>query len=119
MKVLVLVLGVVAHSRRSCATCIRGTREETHAKESRYRVKQENPPTPQHVPFGQKFIPIKALFFFSLTVLKRTPILCQACPGSEQQHHFVSSGLDQLDGPRVGNAARWLAVYLHDLISNL
>lgn len=43
MKVLVLVLSVVAHSRRSCTACIRGKRKETHQEENSYRRKNRKP----------------------------------------------------------------------------
>lgn len=48
-----------------------------------------------------------------------TAILSQAGPGPQQQHHFVSSSLDQFDSPCMGNAACRLSVNLHYLISNL
>lgn len=49
----------------------------------------------------------------------RTAILCQACAGSKQEHHFVPSSLDQFNGPCMGNTTCWLPIDLHDLISNL
>lgn len=48
-----------------------------------------------------------------------TAILSQAGPRPQQQHHFVSSSLDQVDCPCMGNAACRLPVNLHYLISNL
>lgn len=44
MKVLVLVLGVVAHSRRSCITCSGRKREENHQKgEKKVREEKRKP----------------------------------------------------------------------------
>ena len=48
-----------------------------------------------------------------------TAVLSQARPWSQQQHHFASSSLDQLDSPGVRDAACRLPVNLHYLISNL
>lgn len=48
-----------------------------------------------------------------------TAVLSQARSRPQQHRHFASSSLDQLDGPRVGNAACRLPVNLHDLISDL
>lgn len=48
-----------------------------------------------------------------------TALLSQSSSRSQQQNHFVSTGLDQVNGPCVRDTSCWLSVYLHDFISNL